>query len=83
MVGQYRVGAGSDDPLVPMAAETEIALRELVDLLAELAFEHARADEPGLHYLREKIFSLTLCAQSACSTVATSALLPLSDRLGQ
>jgi hypothetical protein len=46
-----------------MAADTEILLRELVDLPTELAFEHARPDEPALHYLREEIFSLTLCAQ--------------------
>jgi hypothetical protein len=46
-----------------MAANAEILLRELVDLLAKLAFEHARPDEPALHYLREEIFSLTLCAQ--------------------
>ena len=60
MVGESGVRATANDALVPMAAQTESAAREVMDCVAELAFENACPDETGVDHFRKKSFCLAL-----------------------
>ena len=53
VIGEHRVRAGARDALVPVTPQPEALRRKCVDVVAELALEAARTDQPRVDHRGE------------------------------